>query len=128
VLDINWNKMMHHMMAIGKSPIFSDFCTTTDDQSTSNDFKKQLLALEEPNRLPFITVTLKEMIGKTLKMDPILLDETTRLNLLGVDSLMAMELHTLMEINLDMRIPSMELMKGPTIRHLTLLIMREASK
>ena len=84
--------------------------------------------IDEKGRLSFIITSLKEMIGKTLKIDPIQLDEAARLNLLGVDSLMAMELQTLMEINLGIRIPSMELMKGPTIKHLAHLFLREIGK
>jgi acyl carrier protein/short-subunit dehydrogenase len=119
-LDVNWQKLLQSMPAVKQSGVFSDF--SEQQEAFSNVF------LEKAQDLDFVMTVLKEMIGKTLKMDPKELDEGTRLNLLGVDSLMAMELHTMIEINLGITIPSMELMKGPSIKHLAHLIRESASK
>lgn len=116
-LDVNWKKLLQSMPAIKQSSVFSDF-----SEESSNVFLGKVPTLD------FVSTMLKEMIGKTLKIDPTELDEGTRLNLLGVDSLMAMELHTMIEINLGIMIPSMELMKGPSIKHLAHLIHESSSK
>ena len=125
-LDINWQKIMQNMPAIKQSSVFSDFYKDNGNDS-SVAIVEEVLSMDETKRLGFILSILKEIIGKTLKIAPDQLDEGARLNTLGVDSLMAMELHTMMEIKLGIRISSMELMKGPSIKHLAQLFLREIS-
>lgn len=125
IVDMNWNKMMKSRSVIGQSSIFSEFVESNGEDDSTTYFNKQLEGLDETSQLTIIISALKEMIGKIVKMEPEQLDEGARLNTLGVDSLMAMELHTLMEFKLGIRIPSMELMKGPSIRQLANLILRE---
>lgn len=123
IVDMNWKKMMNNRSIIGQSSMFSDFIEFNEENGSTTQFNKQLEGLDETSQLNITISALKEMIGKTLKMESAQLDEGVRLNALGVDSLMAMELHTLMECKLGIRIPSMELMKGPSIKELAGLIL-----
>lgn len=124
-IDVDWHKMMQNMPSIKKSSVFSDFYEQTQNDP-SNAFLYEIKKLDDSQRLNFTIDSLKEMIGKTLKMNAI--DENARLNTIGVDSLMAMELHAMMESNLGIRIPSMELMKGPSIKQLAFSVLRELGK
>ena len=118
--DLNWQKLMEAMPPLRKSSTFMDFSHRSANTST-NTFVEELRTMDELQRLDYITHAIKETIAKTLRMDPSSLDISTRINTLGIDSLMAMELQTTMEDKLDAKIPTIELMKGPSIKQLAQL-------
>lgn len=101
IFDVDWKKLLPQME---KSTLFTHFETATSGPLLT-DFNA-ILAL------------IKEQIGKTLKMDPEKLDPNTRINTLGIDSLMAMELQTSLQTATGIKIPTLELMKGPTASQL----------
>ena len=122
VLDVDWTQLMKQMPAL-KNSVFSAFCAETDTVTTSA-FVEELQGLEENKRLSLILSKVQEMIGNALKQEPHTLDIHKRLNTLGVDSLMAMELQITMESQFGVRVPTMELMKGPTIEQLAHLALK----
>lgn len=118
VMDINWEKIMQVMPAVASSSVFEDFSVEKIHRTSKTVFLEQLSTMDEIQRSNFIIGMVKEIIGKTLKIEPLKLETDVRLNLLGVDSLMAMELQIMMEKEFGVKIPTLELMKGPTIKYL----------
>jgi acyl carrier protein len=116
VWDINWSQLNQALPSLTKSRPFSDFYEKSD--VSENHFRNGLLALSETERLEFIINHLKASIAQTLKMDASQIDPSVRLSALGVDSLMAMELQASLETTLGVKIPTVELMKGPSITQL----------
>lgn len=123
-LDIDWQILMQSMPSLKTSSLFSDFCTENASGTASTAFVDELRNAEETKRMTLIIDMLKDSIGKTLKMEACSIDISVRLNTLGVDSLMAMELQVTMEEALGIKIPTMELMKGPTIEQLARLSLK----
>jgi acyl transferase domain-containing protein/NADPH:quinone reductase-like Zn-dependent oxidoreductase/acyl carrier protein len=117
-LDIDWQKMMEAMPAIKKSFVFEDFFSEKHNASPQSVLLEELRSLDENGQFSLITNRIKEIVAKALKIDPNALEISTRLNILGVDSLMAMELQAMMEVRFGVKIPTLELMKGPTIKQL----------
>lgn len=122
-MDMGWQKLMQHISLMADSFTFSDF-KIESRMGQAHSFLEELRSLDEGKRMEKIIGMIKENVGKTLKMDLDKLDITVRLNTLGVDSLMAMELQTILEMSLGIKIPTMELMKGPTIQQLGHLSMK----
>ncbi len=106
--DVNWTTLMQRMPNIKQSKTFSEFCTDNNSPISSINLTDENTVIE----------LIKETVAKILKIDPLKLDPTIRLNNLGMDSLMAMELQTTIEVTLGIKIPTMELMKGPSIKQL----------
>jgi len=123
-LDMDWEKLGQGMPQIKESLAFADFFVKKNQQSSLTDFVERLCTMEAGHRLSKMMEMIKETIAQTLKMNAAQLDISVRLNALGVDSLMAMELQTSMEASLGIKIPSMELMKGPTIEQLGRLCLK----
>ncbi len=120
-LDVHWNKIMQTMPSIHKSSVFADFRPEKNLAAAHIPLIDELHSRDENSRLAIIANMIKKTLADTLKMDQTKLEENVRLNTLGVDSLMAMELQTTLELNLGVKIPTMELMKGPTIKQLSQL-------
>ncbi len=117
--DIDWKKLMSSQPAMKEAFAFADF-----RQQEDVPLCEKLGSMDEKERCSFITARLREVIGKTLKMDPEKIDPSVRLNTLGIDSLMTMELIVEMENSLGVKVPIMELMKGPSISQLVQVILK----
>lgn len=118
IQDVDWQQLMECMPSLKKSSVFVDFAIESNLVKKSNALAQELLEIDEDKRLDIVTDIIKETLAKTLKMDSTKIDIHIRLNTLGVDSLTAMELQSDMETNLGVKIPTLELMKGPTIKQL----------
>ncbi len=123
VLDIDWKKLMDSLPGIKEAFAFADFRFKNSDFSVL-PFFEELLVMDTDQRLSVVITKVKHMVSETLKMDPAKISITIRLNILGIDSLMTMELLAALETNLGVKVPTMELMKGPTIEQLAQLILR----
>ncbi len=123
-MDVNWGTLMQRMPTIKQSKVFSEFLSENEGGVGTMNLMDELSKMEESQRLDFVIELIKETVAKTLRMDPSKLDITMKLNNLGMDSLMAMELQTTLEINMGIKIPTMELMKGPSIKHLAQIFLR----
>lgn len=117
-IDVNWAKLLKAFPQDEQNSPFSDF----QGQSVlTSHLTDEWQHLDEKQREQLLIEKIREMIAKTIKMPVADLGVQTRLHTLGVDSLMAMELQSMMEDKLGVKVPSLELMKGPTIEQLAKL-------
>ena len=122
-LDIDWQKLMESMPLLKKSSGFADFAATGKNAAMTT-FAERLSCMDKSECYKLIVEMMRDILGKTLRMDPAKVDISVRLNTLGVDSLMAMELQANLEQTLGVKIPTMELIKGPTIEQLAKLSLK----
>lgn len=117
--DIQWDLLLKAFSGLNKSFEFSEF------QMEGHSPESVLLAMESSQRLAYVVEIVRDKVGKTLKMDPSAIERNVRLNTLGIDSLMTMELQSSLENEIGVRVPTMELMKGPTVDQLAQVILRQ---
>jgi acyl transferase domain-containing protein/NAD(P)-dependent dehydrogenase (short-subunit alcohol dehydrogenase family)/acyl carrier protein len=124
---VNWEKLLNAMPPLRHSSAFADFATSIS-QASSSIFLDSLNQLDEAARQHIVIEKIKELVVQSLKVNPVQLDAHIRLTELGVDSLMAMELEAVIEKQIGMKIPTIELMKGPTIAQLAQYLCRSMPK
>ena len=77
--------------------------------------RSAILVAEEPERLSLLESYLHEQIAAVLGLDPADLDNHHPLDTLGMDSLMAMEVKNRIENDLEIILPIVNLLEGPTV-------------
>lgn len=83
-----------------------------DTLGQSGNFKDNILALPEAERLPAVTHMLAEVVAKILRLPVAKLDVQRPVLELGVDSLMALELQMTIEKEFGVAVPTMEFLGG----------------
>ncbi len=118
VMDVDWHRLCNTLPTLKEG---SKFAALKTDQMASGDtpLTHELLAMDAEMQLQTLISFIGERVAYTLKMDVSKVDADAKLTALGVDSLMAMELQHQMEQKLSCKIPTMELMKGPSIKELS---------
>ncbi|MBN1451246.1 MAG: amino acid adenylation domain-containing protein [Anaerolineales bacterium] len=85
-------------------------------QQPSGELDHETLRNTEPaNRQKVLEDFLQRQAARVLGMDPARLDLNQPLDIVGLDSLMAMELKNMLESRLGVNIPVANLLQGPTI-------------
>jgi acyl transferase domain-containing protein len=77
--------------------------------------REMLLALDPAERQPLLESYLCEQLSRILGLPPSKLDVSQRLNRLGIDSLMAIEMKNRVEVDLRVIIPMVKLLRGLSI-------------
>lgn len=111
-LDVNWKKLGGTMTPLKSSSVFS-YIYQNEERGRSRG------AIDVNEMIS----NIKEIVAKTLKIDAQTLDVTLSLKKMGIDSLMAMELQTIIEQKYGFTIPTIELMRGPSIAELAEIAM-----
>ena len=114
IMHVDWPKIFSALPKL-RNQTFFELVKVNQTLSKDSDFYHQLKQLDIPAQQQALVALIKEKIAAIMQMDIHKIDENVKLNTLGVDSLMAMELQHVMEQQLGYKIPTMELIKGPTI-------------
>ncbi len=80
--------------------------------------RETLLALEPKERQLQVVSYLQAQVAQVLKVAPSQLDCEQPLSSVGLDSLMAIELHNCLETQLGIVLPMVDILQGSTIEHL----------
>ena len=83
-------------------------------------------SLDPVARRERVLVIVKESLGKVLRLAPERIGDRDRINELGIDSLMALELKYALEYRLGVGVSTPELLKGPAVSELIDLILSSA--
>jgi thioester reductase-like protein len=100
------------------SPRFSLVVGGADRGSQDDSPRKRLLAANEPDRQQLVEACLREHAGKVLGTSGARLDLHQPLMLMGLDSLMGVELGTRLKKELGAEVAPMRLMRGATLADL----------
>ena len=111
IMQVDWSKLFSALPSLKQEAKFSSL-RVAQTEAGHSDFTHYLLNLDGETQLGVLIKFIGERVAHTLKMDASKIDAEVKLNTLGMDSLMAMELQHMMEQKLCCKIPTMELMKG----------------
>ncbi len=102
---------------------------TEEEETFSAEMEmEELLELPSDEKKKIISEKLKSEIGKILKLNPDRIDVTKSITHLGLDSIMAIELKNNLTNKYKISIPVAELIKGPSVKDLTDIILEELEK
>lgn len=118
IFDLDWSRLFASMPELKKDGRFAHFLQSQGEASLS-DFHRSLLTLDQDAQLQALIQFIRDKVAHTLKLEKDKVATNAKLNTLGMDSLMAMELQHSMEQTLPVKIPTMELMKSPSIEELS---------
>jgi integrase/acyl carrier protein len=122
LFDLDWNLFFKNAGKAGQA-LFSKLnkADTNVEQlsevQVSN--RSKLLNLESDLQHDFITGLLQEQLGKILKISVEQVSPDKGINLLGVDSILTVELKTAIRNCLAVELPPIEFLTGPTLKHLS---------
>jgi phthiocerol/phenolphthiocerol synthesis type-I polyketide synthase C len=117
VLPFDWEVFGSLFAALARSPLLADLVGSKSDGETDPAVAEILAAASEEldDALErFVTLELSRVV----EMDPDELDPAIRVNDIGLDSMMALELKNRVEGALDIELPIVELIEGPSISQL----------
>jgi len=121
VLDIDWRSLVKQF-SHGQPPLMEHFSDRWEGLVGSGEqpqldqaFLQQMKFADGGRRQELLEDYLTAELARILGTSPDELDKDQPLSLVGVDSLMAMELRTNLESQLGVEIPMAFLMEGPTI-------------
>ncbi|MCS6806446.1 MAG: SDR family NAD(P)-dependent oxidoreductase [Blastocatellia bacterium] len=127
VMNVDW-RQWSHTVAARTSPRFSLLVNPhATDQQTAQDgvrLRDLVMAAEPADRQPLIEAHLKEQVARVLGASAAHLDAERPLNELGLDSLMAVELKNRIEKEIGVTLPTVELMRGPTVLKLSHVVLK----
>lgn len=86
-----------------------------------------VLAAAPAERLRVLETCVSEHVARVLGISPTAVDAERALTEMGLDSLMAVELKSRMEHALGLTLPTVELLRGPSIRQLSQLLLVQFS-
>jgi len=120
VMDVNWSTLAAQFNR-GRPRLFDAFADQWKNQEKSKHsavdqaFLQQLSAADTDRRLELLKQYLAGELGRILGIEPTELQPAQPLSVVGVDSLMAMELKSNLESQLQIEVPMSSLMDGPSI-------------
>jgi len=123
VMDVSWPAMLRTMGA-RRPMLLSDFGgeeaveTERPGDKVDHAFREKLFSIEPDDRKALLCDYFANELARIMSMDPKSLDVNQPLNLLGLDSLMALELKNSLEARLVFDLPMARFLEGPSIASL----------
>ncbi len=125
VLPINWTKWQQIYPNFSQSPLFTYIFNSTLNTATNVQIRDTILAAKPQERLSLIENFMHEEAAKVLRILPSKLDINLPLNQSGLDSLMAMELKSNIEIALGVVVPLVKFIEGNSTAQLAIEILEQ---
>jgi acyl transferase domain-containing protein/acyl carrier protein len=124
VLRADWRALCKCFPMLAKSPRLRQLLAQLrhsegDGPAAIGDSLQMILALPSAERSAKLQALVSGVVAKVLGTSPAKVDADQPMSKLGLDSLMAMELATRMSKELQVDLPTMTLMSGPSIAQLT---------
>jgi len=131
VVSINWQQWCQFHSA-GALPRFSHLLgekAISEEPGSSNNkgdlLYNTLMEGEPADRQQLLESRLREQVARVLGTSAAKLDNSKSLTTLGLDSLMAVELSNRIKSDLSVDVPTMKLMRGPSISQLAELLLEQ---
>lgn len=133
VTPINWKKLFTLLRSKTAPRRFSHLWSEgpqgeeegDEGQETGEPIRPRLQAVSPEERPAILAIHLRKMIGKVLELPPGKLELDQSLTDVGLDSLMAMELIVRMENDLEISIPVVRFLGGPSIDQMVPWLLEE---
>jgi acyl transferase domain-containing protein/NADPH:quinone reductase-like Zn-dependent oxidoreductase len=125
VLNLDWGTFLNQTPTCAASPRFSHFAELAQARHGSGGAPAEVASLRRTigtmtpaAAVDAVEAALREQVARVVGTPATRIDAGTTLNDLGFDSLMAVELRNWAESTMGVRVRTMEIMRGPTIRQL----------
>jgi acyl carrier protein len=133
VLPVNWTQWRESNPAMSESPVLAglareDIDPTLDSlrHGGKHSLTRDALLKAEPAERPgLLEANLCQHVGRLLMLPTSKFDAHQPLDVLGIDSLMALQLKNVIEIELGVVVPVVKLLQGPTIAELVTTILEQ---
>ena len=135
VMNMDWSRFSKIMKAYALSNKFSELWSYDTEKCEAGGNKqekissiwKKLISADEHEWPAALMKILHEQLSKILGTSQSKIDIEKPLTELGFDSLMAVELRNWLENSLGVYIPTIEIMRGPSVKKLALRLKRDFS-
>ena len=136
VMNMNWTQFREIMRAYALSRKFSELWSYEGEKREAGGEKQEkissiwrkLVSAEENDWHSVLMKILHEQISKILGTSPSRIDIEKPLTELGFDSLMAVELRNWIANSLGVFLPTIEIMRGPSVKKLGLRLQKSLSQ
>ena len=118
VLPIDWQQWCKAYPKSLELPLFEKVVEGLSGPAASSKERDAILAAPPAERQAMLEVYLRGQVARILQLPADKLDLQQPLKSVGLDSLMAIELKNLAEMNLAVEIPAVKLLEGPSIAQL----------
>jgi acyl transferase domain-containing protein/acyl-CoA synthetase (AMP-forming)/AMP-acid ligase II/NADPH:quinone reductase-like Zn-dependent oxidoreductase/NADP-dependent 3-hydroxy acid dehydrogenase YdfG/acyl carrier protein len=118
VLPFDWEEFGALFPALGRSPLISDLVGSKADGREVDPAVAEILAAASEDLDDALERFVRTELGRVVEIDPDELDPAIRVNDIGLDSMMALELKNRVEGALEIELPIVELIEGPSISEL----------
>jgi acyl transferase domain-containing protein/aryl carrier-like protein len=130
IMSVDWRLWAQHAPAHGStrfSLLLSPELLSTAGADVGGRIRDIVLAASDPERPGLVQSFLTEQVARVLGTSPSKLDIDRPLNEMGLDSLMMVELKNRIEKEIGASIPTVELMRGPTIARLSAALLSQVA-
>ena len=124
IFPADWSRLDKATMPIGRTPRLSAVARSVDESASESEaphgqMREAVLNCEPGDRPAMLRSFMIEIVAGALGASPARIESDRSLTLMGLDSLMAVDLQTRVSKQLGCEIPSMRLLSGPSIDELT---------
>ncbi|MCA9491351.1 MAG: KR domain-containing protein, partial [Myxococcales bacterium] len=117
VASLSWSRIAAVVPGAAEAPLLWELIATPESQSAESAVLAELASTAPAQRLDYLHHYVAHRVGSVLGIDASTLDQQS-LQSLGLDSLMSIEIKNRIERELDVAIPLVTLLKGPSVRSL----------
>jgi natural product biosynthesis luciferase-like monooxygenase protein len=135
VMSVDWSQVFESLPNSAGSPVLSRLVREADDDhrravvaGAAPDGRAAALALSPDERRAWLESHIKSSVAEVLRLDASELDVDRPLNMMGLDSLMAIEIKNRVESSLGLNLPLVSLLEGPSVAQLAARLSDEMSE
>ena len=127
VMPADWNVLAHNAPGFAERPIFSEMVSTASRTERPALARTTVVQATPAERGAVVFDYLRARVAEVLHVAAAVVDEKASLTTLGIDSLMAQELRTRFEMDLDVHISLTNVLKTENLGQLSELLVEQIS-
>ncbi|NTX14092.1 SDR family NAD(P)-dependent oxidoreductase [Myxococcus sp. CA056] len=132
IADVDWNRLGAALVPWSGSRRLVGLLETpessADAERSGGLIERALGGLDDEARREFITRTLSRIVARVMRTQDGALNTAQPLRELGMDSIMALEIVTAIEGELGVKVSTMEVVSGPSLRELSTLMLGQVQR
>lgn len=124
VFHVDWRKWHDMHPRLGEDPRFRELRVQSSDDNegdVASALRKSLASSSKEQRLRVLEEHLQEALAETLNMARDAIPANRKINEMGIDSLMVLELSLGIEKRVGVNFSAMEFLKGPSLQQLAVM-------
>jgi acyl transferase domain-containing protein/NAD(P)-dependent dehydrogenase (short-subunit alcohol dehydrogenase family)/acyl carrier protein len=129
IADVDWNAWGSFNPAWARSPRFKGLLEAVKKNKGDSILPvvREVINKDEVEQVNIIRENFVQSVARILKLHPSKIDPLCSLTQMGLDSLLSMELQTVLQGTFGVKVSTLELMKGTPLQHIISLIKERIS-